>query len=187
MPENILVCALRSGKISKWDLNTFTKIKSFKAHTSHISFIMRLNSSQILSASDDRTVKLWNHETDECVRTFQGHLDDVLCIEISRDQSKMYTASWDHTIRVWDISSGECLKVIKLDAKAYCLKLISTNLIAVGVAGQRENLKIVDLTLNQIVRSLDTEFRTVFSLGFNPEENVLLCGIRDGSILMWQF
>jgi WD40 repeat protein len=100
LSNNILVCAFYNGSISKWNLNSFTKIGSFKAHDRYIYEIKNVSSSQIASCSDDKTIKLWNLEKNECFKTFTGHTNEVRCLEISFDVSKLYSGSFDKTLRV---------------------------------------------------------------------------------------
>ena len=54
----------------------------------------------------DHTIKIWNLESGECVRTLHGHDGGVLCLHYSG--KRLASGSVDSTIRVWDISSGEC-------------------------------------------------------------------------------
>jgi WD40 repeat protein len=190
LPNNIFVCGLGNGTITKWNLNDFTKIDSFKAHDSFINDIKHVSSSQIVSCSYSdvfQKIKLWKLETNECLRTFTGHNWPVKCLEISFDKSKLYSGSEDGTLRVWGISSGECLKTIQLSSPIECIKLLSSNFIAVGLNYTDESLQIIDLKTHEIVKSLETDSRSVTSLNFDLENNVLYSASGYGEIQMWQF
>ncbi len=106
LPNNFLVCGLYDGTITKWNMNNFTKIDSFKAHGYSINDLKHVLSSQIVSCSDDNHIKLWDLETNGCLRTFTGHSHFVNCLEISFDKSKLYSGHWD-ILRIWEITSGE--------------------------------------------------------------------------------
>jgi WD40 repeat protein len=188
LPSNILVCGLSNGKLTKWNLNNFSKINSFKAHEKSIVWQLKhVSSSQIVSCSRDRKIKLWNLETNECLRTLVGHTDQVNCLEVSSDKSKLYSGSGDKSLRVWDISSGECLKTINLGSWIVCLRLMSSNYLAVGLYDIKENLKIIDLNSDKIVKSIETQSLEVCSLNFNPDANLLFSGLLNGHIKMWEF
>jgi WD40 repeat protein len=190
LPNNILVCGLVNGTIIKFNLNDFTKLDSFRAHESAINDIKHVSSSKIVSCSwEDKNIKLWNLESNECLRTFFGHLGGVDCLEISFDKSKLYSGSRDRTFRIWDISSGECLKTIKLGSFILCLKLLSSNFIAAGSIGfieTEENLKIIDLNSHEIVKFLVSR-DSVYSLIFDSEKNVLFSGSHTQMVQMCQF
>ncbi len=63
------------------------------------------------SGSSDGTAKLWSLETTRCIRTFAGHDNAVLCLDIENNHEILFTGSLDTTIRSWVLETGEPLKV----------------------------------------------------------------------------
>jgi WD40 repeat protein len=57
---------------------------------------------RIATASNDRTVKLWDAETGLEVLTLRGHTASTLCVTFSPDGHRLVSGSIDHTARVWD-------------------------------------------------------------------------------------
>ena len=150
--------------------------------------LKHISSSQIVSCSLDKKIKLWNLETNECLRTFNGHTQAVRSLEISFDKSNLYSGSSDKTLRVWVISSGECLKTIDFDFPILCLKLLSSDILAVGLSKTKENLKIIDLDSHEMVKSIETDQDAgILSLNFNYDDKVLFTGSNCGKIKVFQF
>ena len=56
---------------------------------------------KIVSAADDRTLKVWNLEG-ERISTLQGHTDGVTCLHFN--DRMIVSGSYDKTIRLWDFS-----------------------------------------------------------------------------------
>jgi WD40 repeat protein len=56
----------------------------------------------IVSASGDRTVRVWSAATGECVHTL-GHSSRVRSAHFSSDGQSIVTADQDKTVRVWDL------------------------------------------------------------------------------------
>ncbi|ERT06925.1 TPR repeat family protein [Lyngbya aestuarii BL J] len=54
----------------------------------------------IASASDDKTVKLWNRKG-ELLATLEGHESGVRGVAFSPDGETIATASWDKTVKLW--------------------------------------------------------------------------------------
>ncbi|NES22916.1 MAG: hypothetical protein F6K41_29360, partial [Symploca sp. SIO3E6] len=65
----------------------------------------------LASASEDTTVKLWDHYGKH-IRTLRGHEGSVTSVNFSPDGKKIVSASNDKTIKVWS-REGECLLTLK--------------------------------------------------------------------------
>ena len=62
----------------------------------------------VLTASNDKTAKIWDAATGECKQTFSGHSDTVWSAAFSADELLVLTASADKTAKIWDAATGEC-------------------------------------------------------------------------------
>ena len=187
LPQNVLVCGLENGKITKWNFNSFIKIDSFRAHESPVNSLKHGKSSQLFSCSADTTIKLWNFEMNQCLMMFVGHTDRVKCLEISDDKLTLYSGGQDRTFRVWDVTSGHCLKIFDLGSFVLCCRFLSPNLIAVGLLNTNQELKLIDLNSYIIVKSLSFPSDITRSLNFNSEKKILLVGSTNGLVRMWKF
>jgi WD40 repeat protein len=61
----------------------------------------------ILTASDDRTARVWDVTTGQEVSVLRGHRKGLLSAAFSPDGSRMVTAGDDRTARVWDAGMGQ--------------------------------------------------------------------------------
>ena len=67
-----------------------------------------MSDTTFLSASRNKTIKLWNITTGECLETFEGHSSSVTSVcQVSA--TTFLSASYDKTIKMWDISAGICM------------------------------------------------------------------------------
>ena len=62
--------------------------------------------SRVVTASLDRTAKVWDAKSGAEVLTLKGHTDSVRSASFSPDGSRVVTASRDGTAKVWDAKSG---------------------------------------------------------------------------------
>ena len=64
------------------------------------------NGTQIVTASDDNTAKVWNAQTGVLMHTLQ-HAGWVYHAEFNPNGTQIVTASWDTTAKLWDIKELE--------------------------------------------------------------------------------
>ena len=89
---------------------------TFHGHTNVIQSVCLSDDARWgLSASWDKTVKLWDMESGECARTLAGHEDYVSSVDLSSDGRFAVSGSSDKTIRVWNLITGECVRLLEFD------------------------------------------------------------------------
>jgi WD40 repeat protein len=57
---------------------------------------------RLASASDDKTVKVWDATTGQETLTLKGHTGRVHSVAFSPDGKRLASASHDQTVKVWD-------------------------------------------------------------------------------------
>lgn len=60
-----------------------------------------LSNERIISGSDDKTIKLWNVNSGECIQTLTGHSSCVSSVAVLSND-KIVSASDDKTIKIWN-------------------------------------------------------------------------------------
>jgi WD40 repeat protein len=100
-------------------------VKDFRilaGHTNSVEYCsFSPDSKKIASASCDKTIKIWDIETGNLLKTLNGHNDTVNSCCFSPDGEKLASASFDKTIRIWNVNSGNLLKTIGYsDVVNYC-------------------------------------------------------------------
>ncbi|CAJ1023095.1 WD domain, G-beta repeat/Coatomer WD associated region/Coatomer (COPI) alpha subunit C-terminus, putative [Leishmania lindenbergi] len=89
----------------------------------------------LLSAADDRTVRLWTMSGTSCYvsRTFTGHTSNVCCAVFYRNDYLVSCAE-DRTIRVVHMSSGATVQTFRREVERYWIMASDSvhNLIAIG-------------------------------------------------------
>lgn len=68
-----------------------------------------VNCNYLATGSSDKTVRLWDVQSGECVRIFIGHRSMVLSLAMSPDGRYMASGDEDGIIMLWDLSSGRCV------------------------------------------------------------------------------
>jgi len=69
--------------------------------------------NNVVSASEDTTIKVWDYETGDFERTLKGHTDTVQDISFDAKGKVLASCSADLTIKIWDFVEFECTKTLK--------------------------------------------------------------------------
>jgi guanine nucleotide-binding protein subunit beta-2-like 1 protein len=82
--------------------------KSLLGHNHFVQDLAISSDGQFaLSASWDKTIRLWDLNTGTTTRRFIGHTNDVLSVSFSADNRQIVSGSRDKTIKLWN-TLGEC-------------------------------------------------------------------------------
>ncbi|KAL2008484.1 hypothetical protein VTN00DRAFT_6678 [Thermoascus crustaceus] len=81
-------------------------IKVFKGHTNGV-MCLQFEDNILATGSYDTTIKIWDTETGEELRTLTGHTSGIRCLQF--DDTKLISGSIDRTIKVWNWRTGECI------------------------------------------------------------------------------
>ena len=81
-------------------------IKVFRGHTNGV-MCLQFDDNILATGSYDSTIKIWDIETGECIRTLHGHTSGIRTLQF--DDTKLISGSMDKTLRVWNWRTGECI------------------------------------------------------------------------------
>ena len=65
-----------------------------------------------LTGSIDRTARLWDVGSGQCIEEFRGHNDEVLDACFNSTGNKLATASADGMARIYNVFTGACTTIL---------------------------------------------------------------------------
>lgn len=84
-------------------LAPFTLLMSLEGHGAAVNAI-QIHEDEIVSASGDRLIKIWNIRTGACEKTVISHEKGIACVQ--SDNRRIISGSNDNTVRIFDHISG---------------------------------------------------------------------------------
>ncbi|NVN99085.1 MAG: caspase family protein, partial [Geobacteraceae bacterium] len=141
-----------NNNIKLWDVATGNELRSFKVFPrvvdrteNYVScFAISPDERTVLSGDKSSTLKLWDLNSGELIRTFDGHSEEIYSVAISRDNKTALSSSKDKTLKLWDMATGKELKTIFFeqldwqdDGMVYSLSFSPDGLTALGAQGKR--------------------------------------------------
>jgi uncharacterized protein with WD repeat len=67
----------------------------------------------LASGSADNTVKLWDAESGELIRSLEGHQSSVNSVAFSPDGRWLASGSYDYTVKLWDVETGKLVRSLE--------------------------------------------------------------------------
>lgn len=91
-------------------LEPYTLLMTFEGHGAAVNAIQIL-ADEIVSASGDRKIILWNIKTGNMIRSFPGHTKGIACVQY--DGRRIVSGSSDNTVRIFDSTTSAELATIE--------------------------------------------------------------------------
>lgn len=81
-------------------------VQVFKGHNNGV-MCLQFEDNILATGSYDATIKIWDTETGEELRTLRGHQSGIRCLQF--DDTKLISGSIDRSLKVWNWRTGECI------------------------------------------------------------------------------
>jgi WD40 repeat protein len=106
-----VVCGCLDGTIGIWDINTGNQLGVLEGrHERAVNSVVITNDGDFaITASSDRTVRVWNLKEGVEVRRLVGHTAAVNQVAITPGRDLAVSASDDQSIRLWELATGTTL------------------------------------------------------------------------------
>ena len=144
----------------------------------------------LASAGFERTIKLWNTETNALRASLRGHRDVVTSLAFASDTSALVSGSYDGTLSVWQSSGVGFVEIKPLatiangTANMLTVAISPDNkLLAIGGSGPK--LTIRNLQTGKLIRTLDGLSGGVAKAVFSPDGRQLATACQHRTIEIW--
>jgi WD40 repeat protein len=176
--------ALRKGK------GCSHKLLGHQRNVSSVAFSSSGREQQLLaSGSRDRTVRLWDPNTRECVAVLQGHIDWVTSVAFSADSRLLVSASEDQTVRLWDVVERRAASPVDvLRGHTICVMSVSFSPDGRQLASGSYDFTVRLWSVPEGVPGPVLQHPdSVFCVAFSPVvgSNMLASGCWDGVVRLW--
>jgi WD40 repeat protein len=155
----------------------------------HDSVVTSVNFSPdgktLVSGSGDKTIKLWNVETGQEIRTLKGHDSVVSSVNFSPDGKTLVSGSWDNTIKLWNVETGKEIRTFKGHDELVTSVNFSPDGKTLVSGSWDKTIKLWNVETGQEIRTLKGHDNSVISVNFSPDGKTLVSGSDDNTIKLW--
>ena len=180
-----------TGAIQVFDVNSRAILKTWKDHKQPV-WVTKFSPSDptsIFSASDDRTVRLWDLPSESSQRTFVGHTDYVRSGGYMpgslASAGLVVSGSYDSTVRLWDPRvENKSAMTFKMGAPIEDVLPMPTGTTVLAAADNK--IAVLDIVAGKPLHMIQNHQKTVTSLALASDGERLLSGALDGHMKVFE-
>ncbi|KAG9070336.1 hypothetical protein KI688_009673 [Linnemannia hyalina] len=194
-----IVSGCENGAVQLWDCTSGKEVLGrypwsqswieplgIKRHTHCIrSLAYSPCGKRIASASNDKTVRLWNSETAACLFVLEGHTEWVASVRFSPDGRQLVSGSGDGTIRFWDSEMGEPGVVLSPSLGVIASLAISPDCRWVASGHADGDVQLWDMHSGSPGPVLQGHTKIVTGIAFSPDGQLIATTSNDRTVMLW--
>lgn len=185
----VMVAGDESGAMQVFDINSRAILKTWKEHKQPVwtTKFSPSESTALMSASDDRTVRLWDLPSQESTCSFVGHQDYVRSGAFMPGQAAnlLVSGSYDQTVRLWDPRSPRsAVMTFKHGAPVEDVLPMPSGTTILAAADNQ--ISVLDLVAARPLHMLQNHQKTVSSLCLASNNTRLVSGGLDGHLKVFE-
>ncbi|KAI0124172.1 hypothetical protein BJ170DRAFT_673988 [Xylariales sp. AK1849] len=139
----------------------------------------------IASASDDRTIRLWDAATGAHQQTLTGHKGFVSAVAFSPDGKTIASASDDRTIRLWDAATGAHQQTLTGHESYVNAVAFSPDGKTIASASDDRTIRLWDAATGAHQQTLTGHEDYVSAVAFSPDGKTIASASDDRTIRLW--
>jgi WD40 repeat protein len=140
---------------------------------------------RVISASQDRTLKIWDLQSGYALATLEGHTDWVNACAVTPDGRRVVSASHDRTLKTWDLESGRQLATLEGHAFWVSGCAVTPDGRSVVSASQDGTLKVWDLESGRVLATLEGHATGMNGCAVTPDGRSVVSASQDGTLKVW--
>jgi WD40 repeat protein len=138
-----------------------------------------------VSASNDKTLKVWDIETGQALWTLKGHKDQVKGVAVLGESRRAISASIDATLMIWDLDTGEALRSLKSHRTGVWSVAVTSDGARAVSAHMDGTCALWDLITGERERLLEGHREPVLGIAVNSSSEMAVSACSDGSLKIW--
>jgi WD40 repeat protein len=175
-----------------WDANSGKPIgKPLIGHESIVtSLAFSPDSKLIASGSKDKTLRLWDIDSNKTIFVLRGHTSGISSVAFGMDGKRMVSGSWDNSIRLWSTTDGNPIgQPLKDKNQGEVISVaFSTNNKYIVSGGTDKTLRVWDVNTGKVIgKPLKGHEDWISSVAFSPDDKYIVSGSQDKTLRLWDF
>jgi WD40 repeat protein len=152
-----------------------------------------LGDRTIITASADRSLKVWSAEDGRLLRTFSQHTEPIHALAFRPRSANTdaavpvvcATGSDDRTVRVWQPERGRMVRIVRHHAGSIFAVVFSRDGSALFSAGKEGVIRRIDAESDVVLEQWAAHADSIFALALSLDGTTLASGDASGTVKLW--
>ncbi|CAI2179637.1 19780_t:CDS:10 [Funneliformis geosporum] len=190
---NLLVAGDATGLIQIFNIHNRAILRTMEGHKLPVQVTkFAPGNTQVLSCSDDKTVRIWDIPGQEPVSVLEGHqlikyfkLKDYVRSGLINNGNPhlVLSGSYDQTVKLWDMRTNTCAMTLMHEAPVEEVLFLDDQTV---ISAGGPTIKVWDINGGgRVTYSLSNHQKTVTSMCFNSLHSRLLTGSLDRQVKVY--
>jgi predicted NACHT family NTPase len=140
----------------------------------------------VLTASADKTARLWEADSGQLLATFQGHGSPLNSAVFSPDGRRVLTASGDGTARLWEADSGKLLTTFQGHTGVVDSAVFSPDGQRVLTGSRDGTARLWEADSGKLLATFQSHGSPVWSVVFSSDGRRVLTASTDKTARLWE-
>lgn len=202
----ILASGSEDHTVRLWNVHTGECLKVLTGHTHRVwSVVFSPDQSMLASGGEDQTIRLWEMSrlvseeysagsytsqlhwplSARCLRTLQGHTNQVWGIAFSPDGQRLASVGDEKFIRIWHTETRICNQILAGHTRRISSVDWSPDGVTLASGGEDQTVRLWDIKTGSCLKILSGHTKQIWSVVFSPDGAILASGGEDQTIKLW--
>ncbi|MEM1307979.1 MAG: WD40 repeat domain-containing protein [Cyanobacteria bacterium P01_H01_bin.153] len=188
-PEGKLLAAGDSkGRIHLLRRRDYQQVGLLMGHVSNLwvaSVAFAKSHPWLVSGSFDKTIRLWDLRSGECLKILEGHSHWIWTVAISSDDRFIASGGDDCEVKIWDVNTGMCLHSLSDHDNWVWAVAFSPDGKTLATGSYDRTIRLWEVATGDCLAVLDGHDNSIWALSFSPDGRFLASGSLDYTVRLW--
>ena len=182
-----IASASDDGTVKLWELegSNPNPIREIKDQGGWVKAVVFLSNRQIVTAGQDKNIKIIDIESGKVVKTLSGHTNLINSVAIAPNSDLLASGSNDNTVNLWKISTGKLERSLVGHKDKIWGVAISPDGKQIVSASRDKTLMIWDAKTGANLKTLKGHGEGVTCVLVTPDGKQVISGGNDNIIRVW--